>query len=95
MQIPSWPTPQVEDDAGGAFLNRFQERFIVLAYIVISRAMPEIGCKPVIMLDGYFGNASQSHIIEGGGQLVGITLWLNRCPRFPIQKAPLYARTSE
>ena len=49
MQIPSWSTPQVEDGINAFSLDRFQERFIVLTDIVISRAIPEISCQSGIM----------------------------------------------
>lgn len=54
MQIPSWSTPQVEDGISAFSLDRFQERFIVLTDIVISRAIPEISCQSVIMPNSNF-----------------------------------------
>ena len=54
MQIPSWSTPQVEDGIRAFSLDRFQERFIVLTDIVISRAIPEISCQSVIMPNSNF-----------------------------------------
>ena len=95
LEVSPGPTTHVEDGIRGLAFTRFQERFIVLANIVLSSAVPVIFGRPVIIPDGYFRNAPQLCFIERLGRLVRITIRLHCACRFSTRTVAFGARAIE
>src|SRR3970282_1188442 len=73
-EVAAGPAAKIENGKRRVARDRFQERPVVLADVVIQGAGTEIFGRPVIMADGHFRCAPQLRVVERATRLHEITL---------------------